>query len=256
MRPLSTAAERLLGLGLSALLVAAGLFVGGTPATAAGARLADPMAGAPAIGDCYDVTLKQAYEQAIGEATVPCSRKHTMRVVDVAQLPATVDMNDARALSAAGTKACAPSARAYLGKNPSRSYLTLLSSWFFAPTKAQTDAGARWVSCEIALSDSTKLLPLPKGPVPKATAKRPADAIARCVSRKNSYVPCASAHVLRATYAFTTQATGGEKAKAKAVAKAADRTCARKVKRWTGVYSGTPVSSTKAVVACYTKTAR
>lgn len=256
MRPLSSAVARLFGLGLSALLVLAGLFVGSTPATADGARLADPMAGAPAVGDCYDLTFEQGYEHTISESTVPCTRKHTMRVVQVAQLPASVDMTDADAVSAAGPRACETSTRAYFGKDPRRSYLTLLSAWFFAPSEAQIDAGARWVSCEIAITASSKLLPLPKGAVPKATAKKPANSIARCVSRKNTYVPCASAHVLRATYAFTTTAKGNDKAKATAIAKAANRTCPRKVKRWPSVYSGLPLTKTKAVVACYTKTTR
>jgi hypothetical protein len=256
MRSLASAAARPLGLALAALLAVAGLLVSVTPATADTARLADPMTGAPAAGDCYDVTYKQGWEHAISEDTVPCSRKHTMRVVQVAQLPASVDMTDADAVSAAGWKACQTSYRRYFGKDPARNYLTLLTFWFFAPTKAQIDAGARWTSCEVALASGEKLLPLAKGSVPKATAKKPADSIARCVNRKNDFVPCSAAHVLRATYAFQATTKGSDKAKAKAVAKAAGRTCGRQVKNWQGIYSGKPVSKTKAVIACYVKTTR
>lgn len=258
MPRLSSAAARLLGLGLSTLLVVAGLLVSSTPATADGARLVDPMAGAPAVGDCYDVSYKQGYEHSIAEKTVDCDRAHTMRVVAVGQLPDSVSWTDTEAVYKAVRKTCDPAWLKITGKEPV-TYLTLWSSWWFAPTEAQQDSGARWFSCEVALAAGEKLVDLPRGTLPRAK-KKAADSVARCVSRSNTYVACSSPHVYRAAHAFITTAKGSDKAKAKAVAKAAGRTCPRKVARWTGVYSGKPVSQEKnekkVVVACYKKTTR
>ena len=47
--------------------------------------------GAPAVGECYDVSRRTAYEADVLEvATVPCTEKHTLWVAGVVELPADV----------------------------------------------------------------------------------------------------------------------------------------------------------------------
>jgi hypothetical protein len=243
----------------AALVLVAGLL--GTGSAVAGETTSDPMGGAPAVGACYDLTLKQANLHAAPARPVPCSGRHTMVVTAVGTIPASVDWAtldlDKRypaALRRAIDSTCNPAVRKLLGSETRRA-LTLYQDYFFAPTEAEIEAGARWFSCEVVLRAGNALLPMPQGQPAKLGRTIP-DQVARCAKAvKSEYVSvaCSRAHQWRATY---TKAVRG-KLTDKTLLRAAERTCPRHVtsKRW--LYYGQYSSRAKTfIVGCSDKTRR
>lgn len=249
-------------LGLAAVLaLLAGLLGVGT--AAADDTEPEPLAGAPAVGACYDLTLKQAYGHFSPEAAGTCARRSTMIVTAVAELPESFDWTTvdweaklpAPVVAAIGAT-CDPAATQLVGSATRRAY-TLYEGYWFAPTEEQIAAGARWLSCELALTESTRLLPLPAAG-PTKVGRRIPDGIARCAKAvkavKGGYaaVACSRAHQWRTTYAK--QVSG--KLNDRTALRAARRTCPRHMESATWLYRTDWVSPTAFVVACSDKTRR
>jgi len=247
-----TRALRLLGV-TAVLALLAGLLGIGT--ASAGETVPDPMSGAPAVGACYDLTYKQAGGDSTSEATVDCSGKHTLIVGAVGQLPESFDWDDSSERYTYSNKICKPFWHKYYVIGKPSSYLTLLYGVWLAPTQAQRDAGARWISCEVGIATDGVLLPLPKGGPAKAT-KKPASSIARCADARYRVTPCSKKHAWRATYAFGVTAKGKDKAVASKLEKAAARTCPRKVSSETWLRSFRPIDENRYAIACFSKTRR
>src|SRR6476661_2442799 len=195
---------------------------------AAGSAVAadpDPMAGAPEVGACYDLTIKQAYEFASPKAPVECATRHTVVVTAVGTLPssldwATIDRSHLpAALVSAVDKTCDPSVATLVGA-PTRRALSLYTGYWFAPTDADIAAGARWFSCELALAETTRLVPLSAGQ-PSKVGRPVAKKVGRCGDARGNYVLCSRTHRWRATFATTVDA----KPSGKRIAAAAVRIC-------------------------------
>jgi hypothetical protein len=234
------------------VLLVSGLFAG---AATAGESETDPMLGAPAVGDCYDLTYKQASEESTREATVDCSRKHTLLVGAVGQVPESFDWEDSADNYKYSHKICDPFWKKYYDLTEPRSYLTLLRGNWFTPTEAQRDNGARWISCEIGLDTDGKLLPLPAGG-PATMTRKPVDSIARCADARYRVTPCSKAHAWRATYAFGVKAKGSDKAVGAKLEKAAKRTCSRHASSATWLRSIRYIGNSRYAIACFSKTKR
>ena len=246
-----TRALRILGILAVLTLVATLLGIG---SASAGEDTTDPMTGAPAVGSCYDLTLKQASRFASPEGTVDCTRRHTLVVSALGALPASLDWATIdqdqfpKALSRAIVQTCDPAADKILGSNLATRYLSLYSTWFFAPTKAQVADGARWFTCAIGLSDSARMLPLSNGR-PSRITKPVSKDVARCVNSRYDYVACSRTHSWRATSAFIV-----EKKLTKRTERAAGRRCARQVATPGSLVSVRSQGKREFVAACYTKT--
>lgn len=240
-------------LAVAALVLAAGGVVGGpSPATAA-----DPMRGAPEVGACYDLTLKQVWAESTGKPTIDCSRKHTVLVGAVGTIPDGVRWKDVEMTYEAVEGICGPFWNRQLGRSHPVRYATLLAPFWLMPTPAQREQGARWVSCLVAMRAGDRLVAMPKGELPRVT-REPASSIARCLDRKLAYVPCSEPHIARATHTFAVRATGGDRARQATVERAAKRVCSRRVTSRRYTWSAERRSSTKPwyAVACYSVTTR
>lgn len=246
-------APRALGVITAALLAGSLL---GAPALAADP---DPNAGNPGAGACYDLTLKQAYESSSPEAPVSCGGRHTMVVTAIGELPAsvdwaTVDWDDLPdALGREIDATCAPAAAKVLGPHPRRAK-SLYRVYWFAPTEAEVEAGARWFSCLVAPTTSAKLLPIPDGHPRKLKAKIP-NGLARCAKKvKGGFatVACSSPHGWRTTY---TRAVSG-KATDKNALKAARRFCPKHTRSDDWLYTTDYINAKVFVLGCSDKTKR
>lgn len=252
-----TRALRLLGVTAVLVLLAGLLGVG--PASA-GETEPDPMFGAPAVGECYDLTLKQAYDHASPKAAVDCTGAETMFVTAVGEVPASFDWTTVdwdKKLPASLVRqlgaTCDPATKKLLGTDVRRA-LTLYESYWFAPNESEIAAGARWFSCSVALTTSKKLLDLPAAGPAKISSSIP-NALARCAKAvKGGFanVACSSSHQFRTTFAKLTKG----KLTDKSLLKAAKRTCPRHVSTREWLYRGDWVSTTSFVVACSSKTRR
>lgn len=246
-----TVPARLLGAAVAAALVLAGLALGTVPV--ASAAESDPMVGAPAVGECYDLTLDEAYAPSTTDTPMSCKRRHTVRVIAVGQVPDGISYDDDRALGKAAKRICTRSWRRYYDWNRPRSQLTLLQGVWLQPTKDQLIAGARWLSCGIALVAGDALVPLPKGG-PARASRNPVDSIRRCATGKLDITVCSKKHAWRATHAFAVKAPGGDKARYAKLQKAAQKTCGRRSATPRFVWSSGHLRGTTYAVICYSKT--
>ena len=236
---------RPLGLVLAAVLAVAGLVAASAPT----AQAADPLAGAPAVGTCHDVGIKQAMKDSLAAAPVACSADHTLVTTAVVPVTAEGKLTDAKILDDVSA-ACGRHTDQRVGGQVLRRALTLYRTFLFLPSAAQQQAGARWVSCHVAIGDSKGLNDLPET-LPKAT-KKPAKSVARCATR-TSFVTCAERHTHRATIAVFVRAKGSDKAVEKKLNSQGPRICVQKVGR-TGSWVAWRHSSTKVVLVCLKKT--
>ena len=229
-------------------LIAAGSAVAADP---------DPMAGAPEVGACYDLTVKQAYAFSSPEAPVDCGSRHTVAVSAVGQLPDSLDWAsvDRTQLPAALVKAvnstCDPAIAALVG-SPTRRALSLYTNFWFAPSDADIAAGARWFSCEVALAESHSLRPLASGQ-PGKLGRPVAKKVARCGDSKGNYVVCTKRHQWRTTYATKVTAKPTDRQ----ILRAAVRICPRHVSSRAWRY-GSPIRNgrTSFVLICMSQTRR
>lgn len=231
--------------------------LGALVAVPAAASAADPMAGAPAVGACYDLTQKDAFSESTSKAPVACSSRHTLLVGAVGPVPDSVGWDDDEGLWKTADGICGTFWRTYYDVRSPDRLLTLHQGTWLMPTPAQRRAGSRWISCGIGLSDGARLLPLSEGG-PATAAKKPPASVARCaVGKSFRTVACSKRHEWRATYAFATRATGGEKAVHDAVQRAVKRRCPARTKaaRWLWTYRTLPRDNTYAV-ACLDHTRR
>jgi hypothetical protein len=238
---------RLLGLVLAAVLAVAGLVAASAPT----AQAADPLAGAPAVGTCHDVGIKQAMKDSLAAAPVACSADHTLVTTAVVPVTAEGELSDPETVKDA-SEACSRHTDRRIGSNVLRRALTLYSTFIFIPTAAQQQAGARWLSCHIAVWDAKGLNDLPRN-LPKAT-KKPAKSVARCATR-TSFVTCAERHTHRATVALFVRAKGSDKAVEKKLNTQGPKICVQKVGR-SGSWVAWRYTPTKVVLACLKKTRR
>jgi hypothetical protein len=235
---------------LLSALAATALAVTLLSGSSAAAQEADLMSGAPQVGECHDVTLKQAYGKTLREEPVPCSADHTLKLVKIVHVPDGIDMSDTDAVNEA-IPDCSPAA---VGKDPLLRGLTLYSSFLFYPTKAQVKAGARWASCHVGVWDTRGLNDLPD-PLPRVT-KRPADSVARCANAtKSQFVTCAEPHAYRARAATFVRVRGSNAAVAETMSERGPAICARRL-GGRGFTHWFRVNRTKALLTCMAKTSR
>ena len=194
--------------------------------------------GAPAVGACYDVSRRTAYEADMLEvATVPCTEKHTLWVAGVVELPADVplDSQDA-AYGRAVNTACLAATKKALGDAGLKYARSAYGTFTFHATDAQQAVGAHWASCTVGTHGSAKTLQ-------RTTKRKPAQVTARlprrlqlCGTARYERVSCSKPHTYRAVYATWVKgeisSTAGQRA--------ADRICPKHVSSRTWMWSARP----------------
>lgn len=236
---------------LAAIAAVALLLTGVVKGGSAEAAEADPMVGAPTVGECHDITMKQGYRRTLTEEPVACSQDHTLVVSGVVEVPADIDMSDSDAVMESTD--CSPFIAKLVGSAPLLRARTLYYSFAFMATAAQQREGARWVSCHVAVWDTKGLNDLP-AKLPRAT-KRPADSVAACVTARFQAVTCAERHAYRSDTTFFLRAKGTDKAVERAMKTQAPRACDRRL-RGRFAYRWWRYSSSKALVVCARATTR
>jgi len=152
---------------IGAAAAAAALTLCALPAQALTTDPDGPSYGAPTVGTCSVMTLKQSGLETDRSTIVPCSQKHTAKVAGVVKLPDKVAYSDSfKTLYRVVANRCLPKVNDMLGRtNAVRDSSAYIPIWF-EPTKNQRQHGARWVSCSIILAKATKLAPMPTDATP------------------------------------------------------------------------------------------
>ena len=184
-----------IGAATAALLLTALTSLGPAAAVAA-----DPMVGAPTVGQCFDMGRTELAAETYTEAAVDCSARHTSTVLAVATLPAGMTYDDP-GVDLAVHQACNAKVWRAIGTSTLGSGLTAYGFGWFLPTEEQRAAGATWLRCDLVLLDGARPLPLPDrldvGRVPFSNK------VARCLAGRDLHVTvCAQRHTYRATSAL------------------------------------------------------
>ncbi len=113
-------------------------------------------AATPKVGECHNLTYKDIAAASDTKKPVDCSDKHTTRTIAVVTAPAaaTRGSNDAQAYAVG--KACGPALSKILGADAETRAKTLYSLAWFMPTKAQKSKGAKWMRCDVTLTDQRR----------------------------------------------------------------------------------------------------
>lgn len=195
---------RRLGLGaglLATALIALGAPAYATPAPApAPSATADPMLGAPAVGECFDLSSEELAAPVYTEAPVDCSVEHTSSVIAVTLLPDGLSYTG-KGLERFALESCLPAQRKAIGTSLVRMRLTAYHLGYFGPTPEQQAAGARWLRCDLVLGSLSDLQALPArldvGPHPFG------DRVSRCLAGRDFHLTvCSARHTYRATGAI------------------------------------------------------
>ena len=240
---------RLVTLAATAALGAALLAFPATPAVAGDAPA---MTGAPEVGSCYDITLRQANGYSVREAPVNCRRVHTALAGGVATLPDGLTWEDEDEVQAFASDTCWRTWHRQLDSRDKREwYRSTYQGFWFAPRKADRDAGARWFSCLMAVMTDRGLVDLPDR-LPKLSRENLPDSVARCVTSQYKTTVCSRAHAWRSSHAFYGSGTYTDRH----VKAAARRVCPRNVESERYLYSSRDLAGDRFLVGCYAKTRR
>ena len=140
--------------------VLVGMLAAAVGTGAATARAADPLVGAPVVGQCHDMSPDELAAASYDDATVDCATTHTATTIAVAELPEGLDLASGR-LELFALETCFAAQRTALGTTARGVRLTAYDLGWFVPTAEQQAAGARWVRCDLVLGDARELRPLP-----------------------------------------------------------------------------------------------
>ena len=165
------------------------------PAAAqSGARAGDPLAGAPAVGECRNYTADDRMNPSEHSSAVDCAGRHTALVVKVEIAPSKYDLSGkpTAQLENFAYETCLPAWRNAVGATHAQSHLVAYTYSWFAPTRSQLELGARWIRCDVNIYDGEKLGNLP-GTTPFVDGF--IDRVDRkCLTAKGLVVSCASRH--------------------------------------------------------------
>ena len=157
----------------------------------------------PAVGSCHELTWDNADDLADPDPAVPCTDRHTSVTTKVVTFANTPDWTDEDVILAIARRQCTPANLAFFSDNARAYQLSTYSSWFFIPTKAQRDAGASWMRCDVTLYGYYSLKPLPTDGDPELGPLPLDDKIARCRKGKRSAYnvsSCDKPHQFHATH--------------------------------------------------------
>lgn len=167
-------------------------------ANASDAAAADPLLGAPAVGSCFNLSVREHYSSTYEEPAIACAGKHTSRVIAVGTFPADVSM--ALTDDAAGFvgKACFAALDKASGAGVRGTDLSAYEYAWFIPTDEQITQGARWFRCDLIVYQGRKLGALPgKTKLGKFPYK---NKVSRCLTGKKLIATtCDRSHSYRAT---------------------------------------------------------
>lgn len=196
-------------LGLSAAVAA---LVAATLSTTAPASAADPNLGAPAVGQCFDMSVEELAAASYVEAPVDCAGTHTARTIAVALLPDDLAYTSTGKLTRFALETCFPAQRKVLKTSLLGMRMSAYNVGYFMPTPEQQAAGARWLRCDLVLG-GVSLQPLPgKVALGKLPYKK---SVSRCLTGGDfALTTCSTRHAYRATAAIKIKADRFPKEKA------------------------------------------
>lgn len=158
----------------------------------------------PAVGSCHALTYAEGAQMADPDPAVPCTDAHTSITIKVVELDSP-DYSNLNAILRKIWVPCWGALNTYFGDGAKALQMSAYSIYYFGPTKAQQDAGASWVRCDLVLLGGTKIMPLPTTGDPALGNLPHSNSIARCrTGKKLGFVGtvCSRPHASKTTHAM------------------------------------------------------
>ncbi len=158
----------------------------------------------PPVDSCHNLTLDEAYADSDPDPAVDCSEPHTTITVGAIQFESAPDWNDHDSYAGLVSKRCVSKMGPYFGDRYKALTLSTWTIYWFIPTAAEREAGAKWVRCDAAVYSPGQMPKLPTDGSPLLESP-PADWHARCAQGEDkNYAPttCNRSHSYRASHAI------------------------------------------------------
>lgn len=122
----------------------------------------------PKVGECHDLTFRQAVAVVGRPTPVSCRTKHTAQTYAVGRLELKTASGhtrrtDSRAAQRQARTTCTSRLPRHLGVAPRDLRLKMVQAVWFTPSPKRAEAGADWFRCDVvAVASPRQLLPLPR----------------------------------------------------------------------------------------------
>jgi hypothetical protein len=184
----------------------------------------------PKVGECHDLSFRQAIAVVGRVKPVRCGRPHTAQTYFVGRLKLRtkaghVRRADSQAAQKQAREACTSRLPAHLARTPVELRLSMAQAVWFTPSERYAAGGARWFRCDVVVvAAPRRLMRLPK----QTRDWGDAPAIAMCATaapgtKAFRRVTCGSTHAWRAT--TTVDLPGRTLPKAAAIADRMESAC-------------------------------
>jgi hypothetical protein len=160
----------------------------------------------PKVGECHDLSFRQAIAVMGRSKPVRCGSNHTAQTYFVGRLKLTtkaghVRRPDSQAAQRQARQACTSRLPRHLARTPLQLRLSMAQAVWFTPSVRRAEAGADWFRCDVVVVASPRqLMRLPK----QTKGWGEAPAIAMCATaapgtKAFRRVTCGAQHTWRAT---------------------------------------------------------
>jgi hypothetical protein len=159
----------------------------------------------PAAGSCHDLTFDEGMGSSDPDPAVDCAAAHTSITLAVVTFGKAPDWGDSEAIYRRIDGPCSRALATMFAGHIKALQASAYGPWTFYPTKAQRDAGAKWVRCDVALVNGSTMLQLPTDGDPTVGRLPLDDSIARCRRGRSQgafVTGCAGTHAYRMTDMF------------------------------------------------------
>lgn len=171
----------------------AAMFAASVPAVAQSPAAADPMIGAPIVGQCWDYDYAAMMKLTAPDGMVDCSERHTAITVAVVQVPGRMALtgNVDKARAYVFTE-CTAKYNAALGVSHKLEHITAaVRSIYFAPQNL-LDQGARWAQCDLVSPAGRNLVQI--ADTTPLVSGRPKGEMLLCLDRNHYMTNCTRPH--------------------------------------------------------------
>lgn len=164
------------------------------PMGAVSAQAADPMVGAPTVGQCFNHDYAAMLQVTAPGGLVDCSQRHTAITVAVVPLPERLPVtgDTEKTLAYLGDQ-CESAWNAAFGVGHKLRHITAITRTLYLPPQDLVEQGARWGRCDVVSIVGKSLVPIGAS-TPLVKSSMPKGDLLRCL-RKDFYVTsCSRAH--------------------------------------------------------------
>jgi hypothetical protein len=166
------------------------------------AGAASPGHGAPRVGSCHTYSHRAYFAMTETSRATSCGKPHDARVIAVAHMVKGTTYQNLTAKNwRVVERTCYPALWRALGGSMDKRLRSAYGLAWYAPTKRQFAAGARWLRCDVVLPGRSTMLKLPRTTKPFLDGAALTRRTRSCIDPTSSsgYYSCSTPYMMAAT---------------------------------------------------------